>query len=125
MRGFVIYTTSHCGWCTKAKKVLDDNGITYTEVEVTSENSNELAKLVSESRDIKLSDLRLTVPQIFFDGVLLGGYDGLVEWIKEYTEESLEDLVYDCTNGKKGYKGNPLPDMMPIVAPRIPLKEKK
>ena len=103
-RGFIVYTTNHCGWCTRAKKLLNDNGITYTEVEVTSENSKELAKLISEARGTKMSELHLTVPQIFFDGVLIGGHDDLVEWIK-------------------GYEGTTLPDMMPIVAPYLPLKE--
>jgi glutaredoxin len=106
VRGFRIYTTTRCGWCTRAKKLLDDNGITYTEIEVTSENSRELAKLISEARGTELSDLYLTVPQIFFDGVLLGGYEGLKTWIDLHTGESL-------------------PDMMPIVPPYPPLKEQK
>jgi glutaredoxin 3 len=103
MRGFRIYTTTRCGWCVKAKKLLTDNGITYTEIEVTSENSRELAKLVSEATGSKMSELHLTVPQIFFDGVLLGGYEGLKTWIELHTRETL-------------------PDMMPIVAPYLPLK---
>lgn len=105
MRGFVVYTTNRCGWCTRAKKLLTDNGITYTEVEVTSENSMELVKLVLDARGIKMSELHLTVPQIFFDGVLIGGHDDLVEWIK-------------------GYEGTTLPDMMPIVPPYLPLKDR-
>ena len=122
VRGFIIYTTSRCGWCTRAKKLLDDNGITYTEIEVTSENSGELAKLVSESTGLKMSELHLTVPQIFFDGVLLGGYEGLETWIEGYTQESFAKLIHAS---KIGYEGNTLPDMMPIVAPYPPLKERK
>ncbi len=122
VRGFIIYTTTRCGWCTRAKKLLDDNGITYTEIEVTSENSRELAKLVSEADGLKMSELHLTVPQIFFDGVLLGGYEGLKTWIEGYTKESLVDIIF---GSKIGYTGKTLPDMMPIVAPYPPSKKQK
>jgi glutaredoxin len=97
---------------------LGDNGITYTEIEVTSENSKELAKLVSKATGTKMSKLHLTVPQIFFDGVLLGGYEGLETWIDLHTRESFL--------GATGTIGvNTLPDMMPIVPPYPPLKEQK
>lgn len=64
-----IITSDWCGYCTAAKKLLDEKGMEYEEVDV------------SESLDIMSSYNLRTVPQIFLDDKFLpGGYAGLKEY---------------------------------------------
>jgi glutaredoxin 3 len=65
-----IYTTMFCPFCVRAKKLLDSKNVTYTEIDVTMSSSKRAAM---EER----ADGRYTVPQIFIDGVGIGGSDDL------------------------------------------------
>jgi glutaredoxin 3 len=66
-----VYTTKICPYCVRAKAVLAKRGITYEEVDVSSDPA---------TRDwlIKTTG-RKTVPQIFIAGDPIGGSDELVE----------------------------------------------
>lgn len=64
-----VYTTTYCGYCRAAKDLLDKKGIAYEEIDVTEDPAMR-AKLV------ELSGQR-TVPQIFWNGVSVGGYTDL------------------------------------------------
>ena len=64
-----IYTKSWCPFCAHAKDDLDAMGVTYTEIDVTTDTVKEL-EMVARSE-------RHTVPQIFIDGTHLGGSDDL------------------------------------------------
>jgi glutaredoxin 3 len=61
-----MYTTEWCGYCTRAKALLDDRGISYEEIRMDGD---------LEFRR-KLLDLtgRWTVPQILIDGRPIGGF---------------------------------------------------
>ena len=65
-----IYTTPLCGFCSRAKRLLDTKGVTYTEVDPYQQ---------PERRDEMLSRShgRRTVPQIFIDNRHIGGCDDL------------------------------------------------
>jgi glutaredoxin 3 len=65
-----IYTTSYCPFCVRAKRLLDNKGVLYREVDVTAD-----AEL--RERMIVESGGRRTVPQIFIDGRPLGGFEEL------------------------------------------------
>jgi glutaredoxin 3 len=67
-----IYTTPICPYCLRAKRLLSEKGVAFTEYDV----SRDPAK-----RDEMLAraDGRYTVPQIFIDGVGVGGSDDLHE----------------------------------------------
>ncbi len=65
-----IYTKSWCGYSTLAKDHLDSKGVSYEEIDVTTDS-------VRESEMVKRS-ARHTVPQIFIDGYHLGGSDDLL-----------------------------------------------
>ncbi len=71
-----IYTRMFCGYCTRAKRLLDSKGVDYTEYDITMD-----AVKRSEMIDRK-PDAR-TVPQIFVDGVGLGGSDDLAALERE------------------------------------------
>jgi glutaredoxin 3 len=69
MARVLMYTTEWCGYCVRAKALLEERGIEYEEVHMDSD---------PEFRQ-KLLDLtgRWTVPQIFVDGKPIGGYTEL------------------------------------------------
>ena len=64
-----IYTKSWCPYCARAKADLDDKGVRYEEIDVTTDSLREL-EMVNRSE-------RLTVPQIFIDDYHVGGSDDL------------------------------------------------
>lgn len=69
MAEVVIYTTGYCGFCQRAKQLLDRKNISYKEIDVT--HDTELRQ------KMELESGRRTVPQIFIDGKHIGGCDDL------------------------------------------------
>lgn len=70
MKKVLIYTTSVCPYCLRAKALFERKGIKYEEINV--ENDNALReKMVLEAGGKK------TVPQIFIDNISIGGCDDL------------------------------------------------
>jgi glutaredoxin 3 len=65
----VIYTAVYCPYCWRAKSLLDKHGIAYEERDITTDFA-ERKRLAKETG-------RRTVPNVFFDGVSIGGYDEL------------------------------------------------
>ena len=77
-----IYTKANCLYCTKAKKLLTENNMSYEE-RVIEKRGDKIHK------ELMLMDPKATmVPQIFdcpFGSIQaehVGGYEDLVEWIK-------------------------------------------
>ncbi|MBA3749204.1 MAG: glutaredoxin [Solirubrobacterales bacterium] len=66
MNDVVVYTTHACGFCTRVKMLLEARGIAYREVNV----ANDPDAFVELAR----SSGMMTLPQIFIDDVLIGGY---------------------------------------------------
>jgi glutaredoxin 3 len=64
-----IYTTPFCGYCARAKALLDGKGAEYNEMDVMMDD-----KKRSEMRE---RSRRTTVPQIFINGQHIGGSDEL------------------------------------------------
>lgn len=64
-----IYTTQFCGYCARAKGLLDDKGATYDEMDVMMDD-----KKRTEMRE---RAKRTSVPQIFINGRHIGGSDEL------------------------------------------------
>jgi glutaredoxin 3 len=65
-----IYTTSYCPFCFRAKALLKDKGVDFEEIDVTDDP--EMRK-----RMVDLAGGRWTVPEIFINGRIIGGYDEL------------------------------------------------
>jgi glutaredoxin 3 len=67
MRDVVVYTTNACGFCTRVKMLLSAREIEYREINISGDPEAfvELAK----------SSGMMTLPQVFVDGVLIGGYN--------------------------------------------------
>lgn len=65
-----IYTTMLCGYCSRAKKLLQERGVEFQEIDVMTDG-----KLRDEMR--KRAGGRTSVPQIFIDDQHVGGCDDL------------------------------------------------
>lgn len=65
-----IYTKFFCGYCARAKRLLDGKGVEYEEYEVTADPPRR-AEMIHRAHG------RTTVPQIFIDGRHVGGSDDL------------------------------------------------
>ena len=72
----VIYTSSLCGFCYKAKSLLKRKNIFFDEinVDINYEKKKEM---------INRSNGRTSVPQIFFDDKHIGGCDELYKLDQE------------------------------------------
>lgn len=64
-----IYTTMWCGYCARAKSLLEKKGAAYQEMDVM-EDAAKRAEMRERSQ-------RTTVPQIFINGQHVGGSDEL------------------------------------------------
>lgn len=66
----VLVTKPGCKYCVRARKALDEAGLAYEEV-------------ASSPRRLRAMSGRVTTPQVFIDGVALGGSDELLTWLAE------------------------------------------
>ena len=71
-----IYTKIYCGYCYRAKHLLDSQGIEYTEHDITLGGARR-GEMLARKPDAT------TVPQIFIDGVGVGGSDDLARLDRE------------------------------------------
>jgi len=65
-----IYTKMFCGYCARAKRLLDDKDVAYIEYDITFDpaKGQEMVERKPGAR---------TVPQIFIDDAAIGGSDDL------------------------------------------------
>lgn len=63
-----IYTSPWCGYCSRAKRLLDTKGVDYEEIDI-------MAQPTRKAEMIKRAGGRTTVPQVFIDGRHIGGCD--------------------------------------------------
>lgn len=66
----LIYTTTTCPYCIRAKRFLSDKGVAYREIDVSHDPE-------MRQRLVELSGQR-TVPQIFIGGKSIGGCDDMI-----------------------------------------------
>lgn len=69
MPDIVLYTTAWCGYCVRAKALLDDLGLAYDDVSLDDDPG-------FRQRVYELGH-RWTVPLVVIDGQPIGGYDEL------------------------------------------------
>lgn len=65
-----IYTTPWCPYCIAAKRLLAAKGVAFEETDVSG-NPEARRQMMDRARG------RYTVPQIFIDGVPVGGSDDI------------------------------------------------
>ena len=65
----IIYSTSYCPYCVRAKDLLARKGLTFTEI-LVDEDEQKREEMIAKTN-------RMTVPQIFIGEQHVGGYDDL------------------------------------------------
>ena len=65
----LLYVTSWCPYCRRAKALLTKKGVAFTEVDIEASAENRKAMIDVPGRS--------TVPQIFINGTHVGGSDEL------------------------------------------------
>jgi glutaredoxin 3 len=71
MAKVVLYTTAFCGYCARAKALLEAKGVAFEEIDVTFSPAKR-AEMKA------LANGRTTVPQIWINGQHIGGSDDLL-----------------------------------------------
>ena len=64
-----IYTTPWCGYCRRARKLLQDKNLVFTEIDIGGDGELREEVMKRSQRD--------TVPQIFIGDLHVGGCDEL------------------------------------------------
>ena len=64
-----IYTTAWCGYCRRARKLLQDKNLVFTEIDIGGDGELREELMKRSQRD--------TVPQIFIGDLHVGGCDEL------------------------------------------------
>ena len=80
-----IYTKTFCGYCWRARELLEAKGVEYQEYVIDGDGSK-------RQEMIQRASGRTTVPQIFIDGRHIGGCSDLVALERE---GSLNALLED------------------------------
>lgn len=66
-----VYSKTYCPYCVRAKALLDQLGVDYTEIII--DDDEEQQKLMMERTK------RRTVPQIIINGQPIGGFDDMAK----------------------------------------------
>ncbi len=62
----IVYTRDYCAFCRHAKALLTFKGVAFEEINIENDESLQ--------EEVRRKSGRWTVPQIFVDGIPLGGY---------------------------------------------------
>jgi glutaredoxin len=79
-----LYTKDGCTYCDKAKALLTIKGYNFSEVNV-SKTDTLLEEFKAQYPTVR------TMPFILIDGVPIGGYDKLNEWVNENGKQFLAE----------------------------------
>ena len=72
---FLIFTKYRCSYCDRAKTLIEQKGYEYESINIEEDNNIEL--LLEKKKYAR------TMPQIFINDKLIGGYTDLVDYFKE------------------------------------------
>ena len=88
----VVYSKSECKYCDLAKDLLKNYNLTYTEISLN--NDNDRIMFYEKYTDEESGLLVNSMPQIFINGILIGGYTALNEYLRPVFQfEKLEHIV--------------------------------
>ncbi len=72
---FLIFTKYRCSYCDRAKTLIEQKGYEYESINIEEDNNIEL--LLEKNKYAR------TMPQIFINDKLIGGYTDLGDYFKE------------------------------------------
>ena len=72
---FLIFTKYRCSYCDRAKTLIEQKGFEYESINIEEDNNLEI--LLEKNKYAR------TMPQIFINDKLIGGYTDLVKYFEE------------------------------------------
>ena len=84
----ILYTKEKCGYCVRAKTLLKNLGLTYTEKKF-EDFSNTETLFEDIGKQVR------SMPQIKINGELVGGYNQLVEYLTDKGLVNFEGKIVD------------------------------
>ena len=72
---FLIFTKYRCSYCDRAKILIEQKGYEYDSINIEDKNNIDLL--------LKMNKNARTMPQIFIDDKLIGGYTDLVKYFED------------------------------------------
>jgi|TARA_B110000014_G_scaffold243614_1_gene214101 glutaredoxin 3 len=81
----IVYTSNNCSYCVRAKKLLEQKGLSYEEINIQI-RTDQREEMISKSNG------KRTVPQIFINEAHIGGFQ---ELNKIAIEGNLEKYLSD------------------------------
>lgn len=76
-----LYTKSPCGYCVRAKMLLEKHDMPFEEISITEHRDTMFERVIAAT-----GEAPRTAPQIFIDDQYIGGFDQLSEWFKARNE---------------------------------------
>ena len=72
---FLIFTKYRCSYCDRAKTLIEQKGYEYESINIEEDNNIDI--LLEKNKYAR------TMPQIFINDKLIGGYTDLVKYFEE------------------------------------------
>ena len=72
---FLIFTKYRCSYCDRAKSLIEQKGYSYESINIEEDNNIDI--LLEKNKYAR------TMPQIFINDKLIGGYTDLVKYFEE------------------------------------------
>ena len=72
---FLIFTKYRCSYCDRAKTLIEQKGYEYESINIEEDNNIEIL--------LEMNKYARTMPQIFINDKLIGGYTDLVKYFEE------------------------------------------
>ena len=72
---FLIFTKYRCSYCDRAKILIEQKGYEYDSINIVDNNNIDLL--------LKMNKNARTMPHIFIDDKLIGGYTDLVKYFED------------------------------------------
>ena len=72
---FLVFTKYRCSYCDRAKSLIEQKGCEYESINIEEDNNIDL--LLEKNKYAR------TMPQIFINDKLIGGYSELVKFFEE------------------------------------------
>ena len=83
-----IYSKNNCVYCTKAKNLMKNLGLEYTEKSLEKDFGSDPSKMLEDiGKNVR------QMPQIKIDGELIGGYKQLVEHFEKQWKENFKGEI--------------------------------
>ncbi|CAH1274270.1 GLRX2 [Branchiostoma lanceolatum] len=85
----IVYTVLGCPSCMAAKNKLARLGVPYVEVNLDDYDSQVMQTLVNRTG-------KRSMPQIFFNGIFVGGYDDLATLTKDELQVLVDEVIHNA-----------------------------